>query len=134
MKKIIAAILTLVIMLPVAFPASAAEARMADAQSVVCTLSISSAGKATVTIRVTGNSTLTKAVAVTYLEKNVNGTWTRVDIGTTNDTWSYTSTSTTVFKTFSAQLSGTGSYRAVTVFTLTGSSTETVTKTATATY
>lgn len=134
MKKTIAIILVLVTMLSITFPVSAAEARYVAANITTCTLSINASGKATILVRVSGDDTLTKSVAVTYIEKLVGSTWTRVDIGTTNDTWSYTSTSASSAKTYSVQLSGTGSYRAVTVFTLTGSSTETVTKTATATY
>lgn len=134
MKKVIAVILVLITMLSIAFPASAAEARYADAQTAICSLAISSSGKATIVVRITGYSSLTKSVAVTYIEKKVGSTWTRVDIGTTDDTWQYTSTSANVAKTYSAQLSSIGEYRAVTTFTLTGSTVETVTKTSTATY
>ncbi len=134
MKRIISTILILVTIFAAACPAYAAEPRYANASGVYVTLNINSSGKATVAVRVTGNSSLSSSEILTYIEKKVGSTWTRVDIGTTNDVWEYTSTNSAVLKTYTAQLSSTGEYRAVAEFTLTGSTAEEITKTATATY
>lgn len=134
MKKIISTILVFVIIFAVACPAFAAEPRYANANTLTVTMSINASGKATVFVRMYGNSSLTQANMKIYLEKKSGNAWIRVDIGTTNDVWEYTSTSSTFIKTYTAQLSSTGEYRAVAEFTLTGSTVEEVTKIATATY
>lgn len=134
MKSIISTFLVVVTIFATVYPAYAAEPRYANASGVYVTLSISSSGKATVAVRVTGNSSLSSSKILTYIEKKVGSTWTRVDIGTTNDVWEYTSTSSSIIKTYTAQLSSAGEYRAVAEFTLIGSTVEEITKTATATY
>lgn len=134
MKRIIAIVLTLVTVIAVASPAYAAEPRYANASSMTVTLSISESGQAKVLVRMTGSSSLSKSSITTYIEKKVGSAWTRVDIGTTNDTWEYTTTSTSVVKTYTTQLSSIGEYRAVVTFTLTGATVETVTQTDNASY
>ena len=134
MKRIVSAVLIVAAMFALICPAHGVEPRYADAVNVRVSLSINSSGKATILLRVQGTSALRQTNIVTYIEKNVAGTWTRVDIGTVGDVWEYTSTSTTVSKTYTAQLSSAGEYRAVAEFTLTGSTVEEITKTATATY
>lgn len=134
MKRIFSAILILVTIFAISCPAFAAEPRYANANTLTATMSITSSGKASIFIRMSGSSSLTQANIKVYLEKKVGGTWTRVDIGTVNDVWEYTTTNSSVTKTYSTQLSSTGNYRAVAVFTLSGTTVEEITKTATATY
>lgn len=134
MKKVISAFLVLVIFFVTTCPTYAAEPRYANANVLNVTLSISSSGKATIVVRVSGNTTSAHMNMTTYIEKKVGNVWTRVDIGTVNDVWEYNTTSSNAIKNYATQLSSTGNYRAVTVFTLTGSTVEEITKTATATY
>lgn len=134
MKKIVSVLLLLSIIIAVACPTYAAEPRYANANNLLVTISVNSSGKATVFVKMYGCASLTQSHITTYIEKKVGSTWTRVDIGTVNDVWECDSTSTTVIKTYTAQLSSTGEYRAVAEFTLTGSTVEEVTKTATTSY
>ena len=134
MKRVFSAILVLATLFALACPAFGVEPRYANATSLYATLNISSSGLATVRVRVSGNSSLVHTDISTYLEKNVNGTWVRVDIGTENDVWEYSTTSITTLKTYTVQLNSAGEYRVVAEFTLTGSTVEEITKTATATY
>lgn len=133
MKRVISVILALAAIIALVCPAYGVEPRYANASSLNVSLSISSTGKASIVVRINGN-TSNPAEITTYIEKKVDGVWTRVDIGTTDDVWEYTSTSSTVIKTYSTQLNSTGEYRAVAEFTLIGSTVEEITKTATATY
>lgn len=134
MKRIIAVVLTIAVFWAVATPAYAVEPRYTNASSATVTFTISDSGVAKVLVRMTGSSSLSKSSVCTYIEKKVGSTWTRVNIGTTNNEWDYTTTSTTIVKTYTSQLSSTGEYRAVCEMTLTESTTETITQTATATY
>lgn len=139
MKKIIASVLVIVSMCVLAYPVHAAtpstmEPRYTNVQSATVSLSISNSGLATARVTVLGKSTLEETNVVVYLEKKVGSSWVRVDIGTTNDEWEYTSTSISFNKTYTKQLSSSGQYRAVAEFTFTAGSVEEVTKTATATY
>lgn len=134
MRKMIAAILVVVTIFAIACPTYAIEPRYANAHGVYLTLNVNSVGKATVAVRVTGNSSLSSSDIVTYFEKKDGTTWTRVDIGTIDNVWEYTSTNSTILKTYTIQLSSKGEYRAVAEFTLTGTTVEVVTKMATATY
>ena len=134
MKKIISVILILVTLFTLACPAYAAEARLVDSNLGTVTFTISSSGSATIVVRLSGSSTLSSASMHTYIEKKVANIWTRVSVNSSYSGWEYTTTSTSVTKTYSAQLSSTGEYRAVTVFTLTGTTVEEVTQMSTATY
>lgn len=71
---------------------------------------------------------------ITYLEKKVNGVWTRVDISAIGDQWIATLPAQQFDRTYTAQLTSRGEYRAVAKFTLLGETGETVTKTSTDTY
>lgn len=134
MKNIISAILILVTIFTIACPVFAAEPRYENANNIAVTMSINASGEATVFVRMYGNASLIQTNMKIYIEKKSGSTWTRVDIGTTNDVWEYTSTSSSIIKTYTAQLSSAGEYRAVAEFTLIGSTVEEITKTATATY
>lgn len=131
MKKILSCALCLVILvlLPLNVFASASvpiAPYYTNAEILTVNLGISGSGNATVTISCVGKSTVKSVYVATYLEKKVNGAWTRVDITSPNDVWSYSTTSRNFTKQYSAQLSGSGDYRAVATFTLTATTRETV--------
>lgn len=139
MKKILSCILILATVLALTQPAFAAQPQeislhYVNARQAEVYLSINSSGKAVVTVTCCGNTGLKKASVTTYLEKKVNGAWTRVDISAPNDAWTYSTTSQSFSKTYSTQLNSTGQYRAVAKFTLTASTVESITDTCTATY
>lgn len=91
------------------------------------TLAINDSGLATVKSTCTARLGTTWIRATTYLEKKVNGVWTRVDILSTDDQW-VTMINTRVFSvTKSHQLTSRGTYRAVTTFDVIAETTETVT-------
>jgi hypothetical protein len=98
------------------------------------TLTIDGNGKATISIRCIGVAGTTSISAVTYIEKLVNGSWKRVDIASADDQWTAQVTTTYYIKTLTHQLTSTGTYRAVCIFTVTAGTVETVTYTSQATY
>lgn len=105
-----------------------------NAASANVNLVIDDSGLATIKSTCRGISGTTSIHATTYLEKKVNGTWSRVDIPEANDQW-INSTSSRIFSTTNThQLTATGNYRAVTVFVVTAGSAETITVTSEATY
>lgn len=131
MKKILSCLLVLVIVLTLLQRVSAAQPDTVtpcytNAKSLSVYLMIDSFGSAQVTISCTANANVTQVYVATYLEKKVSGAWTRVDIPSPNDVWSYSTTSRKFTKQYSAQLSGSGDYRAVATFTLTATTRETV--------
>lgn len=139
MKRLIAAVLVIASICAMEYPVHAAtpatiEPRYANVQTATVSLSISNSGLATARITVLGKSTLEETNVVVYLEKKIGSSWVRVDIGTSNNEWEYTSTSISFNKTYTKQLSSHGQYRAVAEFTFTATTVEEVTKTATATY
>lgn len=139
MKKILSCILILATIFALAQPAFAAQPDELTPQYVNATqarvsLTISRSGEAIVTVTLAGNNGLKKASVTTYLEKKVNGVWTRVDISAANDEWVYSTTDRIFSKPYSASLSSTGQYRAVAKFTLTASTVEYITDTYSATY
>lgn len=90
------------------------------------TLVINDSGLATVKSICTAIPGTTWIRATTYLEKNINGAWTRVDILSTDDQW-VTMINTRVFSvTKTHQLTSRGSYRAVTIFDVIAETTETI--------
>lgn len=98
------------------------------------TMAINDSGLATIKSCCTAIPGTTWIRAQTYLEKKVNGTWKRVDILSTDDQW-VTSINTRVFSvTKTHQLTSRGDYRAVTTFTVTAGSSESVTVMFYATY
>lgn len=139
MKKILSCILILATVFALAQPAFAAQPdeitpQYVNARQAEVYFSINSSGLAMVTVTCCGNTGLKKASVTTYLEKKVNGAWTRVDISAANDEWVYSTTSQVFSKSYSAQLSGAGQYRAVAKFTLTAATVEYITDTCSATY
>lgn len=98
------------------------------------TMAINNSGLATIRSSCTGIPGTTWIRAQTYLEKKVNGVWTRVDIISTDDQW-VTTINTRVFSvTKTHQLTSRGEYRAVTTFTVTAGTSEKTTVMFYATY
>ena len=106
MKRIICMLLSLVILvtLPISvFAAQApygAELQYVNATSPIVNFSIDSSGNATIKLNCTGKSTVTKITAKTYVEKNVNGNWVRVNVGTADNILIYTVNSSSLIKAY----------------------------------
>lgn len=120
MKKIIAVCLCLIALcsLPISVYASSIKPCYNNVDRVNTTLTISSSGVATVKnfyIGITG--TTKSAKIVTKVQKKVGIIWVTVD----NGSWTDNSSSNSLTKSHSVQLSGKGTYRAHTVFTFSGS-------------
>ena len=139
MKKLIALCLTFVVLFVVACPVSAAQQQeispqYANIRMTQTELTILDNGLATVTVTAIANSGVTQIKAVTHIERFVNGRWYLAYIGGAETSWEDISYSTEFSKAYTAQLSSAGTYRAVTEFTVTGTTVETITKTAQAVY
>lgn len=132
MKRTICMLLSLIILaaLPVfVFAARApdgAELQYVSAEKADVTFAISSSGSATIKLKCVGKSTVTKITAKTYIEKNVNGSWVKVNVGTADNVITDTVNSSTLLKTHSKALTGSGSYRCTTTYTLYASTPETI--------
>ena len=108
--------------------------RYTNATVAEVTMAINDSGLATIKSCCTAIPGTTWIRATTCLEKKVNGTWTRVDILSTNDQW-VTMINTRVFSvTKTHQLTSRGTYRAVTTFDVIAGTTETITVIFQATY
>lgn len=133
MKKLISVFLALALCFSVfSAPASATAEddaimpRYTNATVAEVTLVINDDGLATVRSNCTAIPSTTWIRATTYLEKKVNGVWTRVDILSTDDQW-VTMINTRLFSvTKTHQLTSRGSYRAVTIFDVIAETTETI--------
>lgn len=100
--------------------------------------SINSDGQLNSIIKATGEKGSTTRIEIElYVEKRVLGLfWTRVDIGTTNNTWIDSVNSWQYINAFSTQLSSSGTYRVTVKFTVfcADASSDVVTKVNTVTY
>lgn len=135
MKKLIAVCLCLIVLcsLPISVYASSIQPYYNNVDRVNTTLTISSSGVATVKNFYSGITGTTKsAKIVTKVQKKVGIIWVTVD----NGSWTDNSSSNSLTKSHSVQLSGKGTYRAHTVFTFSGSggSDDKITKTYESTY
>ena len=132
MKKFICILLVLVSTFALALPAFAAQPETAvpyytNASTATVTLTIDNDGVATVKVYCLGKAG-TSAIQVTYyLDKQVGSSWSRVNIGTTNNQWTASSSSRMLSQTETVQLSSSGTYRATAIFEVTISTTETIT-------
>lgn len=106
----------------------------ANASSAQTSLTIDENGKASILVYCLGSSSVKSIKATTYLEKKVNGSWSRVDIDQPNDQWVSTTTSRIFSVTRTHDLTSRGTYRAVTVFVVTAGTAETITVYSEATY
>lgn len=100
--------------------------------------SINSDGQLNSIIKATGEKGSTTRIEIElYVEKRVLGLfWTRVDIGTTNNTWIDSVNSWQYINAFSTQLNSSGTYRVTVKFTVfcADASSDVVTKVNTVTY
>lgn len=140
MKKLISLLLVLalgvsVLLVPVwARDNEVASPYYVNTSSARTTIVIDDDGTASIQVYCLGLSNVKSITATTYLEKKVNGSWMRVDIDQPNDQWVSTTTLRVFSVTRTHQLTSTGTYRAVTIFVVTASSSETITVYSEATY
>lgn len=135
MKKVIAVILCLVTFFTVTLTAYASEIQpfSNNVGSTNTVFTISNSGLATVKNTYSDSlNRVTSAEIVTKVQKKVGLIWVTVS----NGSWTDTSTATSFSKSHSVQLSGTGTYRAHVVFTIsgTGGSDDKITKDVEKTY
>lgn len=122
MKKFLAAILAFILVFSVTITAfaddSGIELLSNNVNTTTTSFSISSSGKATVSNSYAGYSTkIESAKIVTKVQKKVGLIWVTVSGGS----WTDTSTAVNFSKSHSVQLSSTGTYRAHSTFTISGS-------------
>ena len=139
MKKLACMFLVLISVFLLAVPAFAATPETVvpyytNAKSVRVTLEINSSGLASVNVFARGETGTTSINVTYYLEKKVGSSWSRVDIGTVNNQWTHSVSGTLLSQTKTFQLNSAGTYRAVAIFKVTISSTETITLTDEAIY
>ena len=140
MKKLISLFLVLALSCSVLLVPACAQSNdeatpyYTNTSSVQTSLTISADGEAKILVYCLGLANVKSIKATTYLEKNINGSWARVDIDQPNDQWVNTSTLRVFSTTITHQLPSTGTYRAVTTFVVTASSSETITVYSEATY
>lgn len=119
MKKIIAIILSVVVVLSVTITAFADDILVYsnNVSSTSTSFTISSSGKATVSNNYTGRSGVTKSATITTkVQKKVGLIWVTVSGGS----WTDTSTAINYSKNHSVQLSSKGTYRAYVKFVISG--------------
>lgn len=133
MKKLIALFLVIVSMFVIAQPVVAAvvdpvEPRYVNVSRATTYLSINTSGVADVELYCCGKSCLENTSVTAYLQQKVDGSWRSIK------TWSYSTTDEVFTKTYSYQLSNHGEYRVLAYFRCTGTTSETISATATKTY
>lgn len=138
MKKCCALLLILAALCTLATPALAADPpevspQYTYAHIVAVHLRIES-GKASVTVVCVPQDPKIPSSAVTYLEKKVNGKWTRFAIPQRYNQWTIGPQTYGINVEYTAPAPSEGEYRAVAVFTLTGDTTETITRSCNFTY
>lgn len=107
-------------------PPADAEPQYVNANKANLLFSIDNSGNSIIKLNCTGKSTVTKITAKTYIDKNIDGKWVRVDVGTADNILIYTVNSSTLIKTYSKLMAGSGSYRCTTTYTLYASTAETI--------
>ena len=126
MRKMIALLLCVLMIMGATLPIYAATARANHASDYVTEFYIDSSGLATVYVRYVGNTTtFTDFTVKTYIQKQSLGLiWTKVDNGEPNKTWVDSSTALTDSFEHELQLDSTGTYRAVFKITISGTGAE----------
>ncbi len=97
-------------------------------------ISISKAGIATFYLTCRGKSDVTKIKAKTCIEKKSGTRWVKVNVGTSDNYIYHSVNSSKMMTSFTKQLTGSGSYRCTTTFTLYAKTTEPITITTYAEY
>lgn len=105
-----------------------------NATTVSATMDIQSDGIATIHLVCYGKSSVDSISATTYIEMKVGTSWVRVNIGTSTNTWSYTTSANRLVKTYSTELPCNGEYRVVTTFVLHSTTAETISRSETCSY
>lgn len=131
MRKIVAFLLATTLLLSMCISVSAAESapqpRYINTNQAKVVMSINDEGLASITVSCIGNSNATRIQITTYIEKQVGSSWVRVNNGQTNNQWTASTTNSYLVKAYSHQLNSTGTYRAVAIFTVSGTQSETFT-------
>ena len=131
MKRMISVILAIAMMLAIfGVPVNAAQSneaspRYIETKGANTYLSINDTGKVTISINCTGKTDVTKISVTTYLEYRIGSAWYRALV----NPWSFTQNGSCLVQSFSGQISTSGTFRARSVFTVTGSTVETITVT-----
>ena len=139
MKRVFSFLIAIIVTISISYNVQALRAdsirpQYANARQAEVLLSISSSGKAVVVVKCYGTNGLKSAYVTTYLEKNVSGTWIRVNIPAPNNTWTYSTTSQSFSQEYIVALDSVGQYRATSQFVLTAATVEYITDTSYATY
>lgn len=140
MRRIACFILSLLIITGVPVSACAAQSPGGiETQSLytakpTVNISISKAGIATFYLTCRGKSDVTKIKAKTCIEKKSGTRWVKVNVGTSDNYIYHSVNSSKMMTSFTKQLTGSGSYRCTTTFTLYAKTTETITITTYAEY
>lgn len=140
MRRIACFILSLLLITGVPVSACAAQSPGGiETQSLYTTrptvnISINKAGIATINLICRGKSDVTKIKAKTCIEKKSGTKWVKVNVGTSDNYIYHSVNSSRMMTSFTKQLTGSGSYRCTTTFTLYAKTTEPITITTYAEY
>ena len=119
MKKSISIFMAVALLLLAALPVSAAQGggtvlpMYMNANDVNMKFVIDENGIATIRVTGDGNNKCTGFYVVTYLEHWANNTWNRVNIGTANNQWTYSTSQNMLLVTYNHTVTEAGEYRAV---------------------
>ena len=125
MKKLTSLLLAVMLLLTAALPVQAALPETAvpyyaNTSQASVSFVIEEDGSASWTIMCTCKSSATGIYAVTYLERQVGNNWVRVDLDVPNDQYTYSTTSKIFAQNNKHTFTEAGTYRAVVVFTVYG--------------
>lgn len=125
MKKTMALILVAVLLLTTAAPARAALPETAvpyyaNTSQATVSFVIEDDGTASWTIMCIGKSNCTGIDAETHLERKVGISWVRIGLGNGVDQYTYSTTESRFIQNNTHTITRTGTYRAVVVFTVYG--------------
>lgn len=129
MKKLISLILILATMLTTfAIPAYAAQPseispQYVTTQNAYTFLTINSTGQVRVSVLLDGYTDVTEVSVTTYLERKIGSTWYRARV----EPWTYSESNSTFSTAFTGHVTDSGTYRARSIFTVTGTTVETIT-------
>lgn len=136
MKKIISFILILAALFATLIaPTQAAQLEEVSphyvtTEDATTRLSIDSAGNVTVSVSLFGDFDVTEVSVTTYLEQKIGSTWYRARV----NPWTYSTSNSYCTAIFNGHISNSGTYRARSTFTVTGSTVETITVISECTY
>lgn len=127
MKKIITVILVAVLLITTAVPSYAAlpetvVPNYANTSQASVSFVISDNGEASWTIMCIGKSSCVGIDAVTYIEFQTGNSWVRIGLGNGSTQHAYSTTDSYLIQSNKIMLTGKGTYRAVVVFTVYGTS------------